>query len=129
MYQNKNVAGLWIDHEHAFLISTPDKNFDGEYGVIEKLKAPHHGSHTSSENAHHHKISQELHKFFKQIANHLAGYDVILITGPGKAQEEFNNYIKSEGLLRTVEIGLSPADTHLTQNQVIAKVRGHFHKV
>ena len=128
MYQNKNVAGLWIDHEHAFLISTKDKNFDGEYDVMEKFKAPHHGIHTSSENAHHHKINQELHQFFKQMIPHLAGYDVILLTGPGKAQEELNNYIKHEGILRNVQIEMSTADTHLTHNQILAKVRGHFHK-
>ena len=37
MYQDKKVAGLWIDHDKAILIETPDQSNTGDFVQIKKL--------------------------------------------------------------------------------------------
>ncbi|MBK8669632.1 MAG: hypothetical protein IPN89_09250 [Saprospiraceae bacterium] len=122
MYTNLKVAGLWIDHDDAYLVTTPDKMNIGDYSVKDKLKSGHKGSgHGISES----KKQEDLHKFFRSVGTHLGGYDVIFVFGPGKAQEEFKNFMTKEGLVKAkMELGAS--DAHITSNQMISKVRDHF---
>lgn len=126
MYAEKKVAGVWIDHDKAILIETPDQSNTGEFKQIKKIKSNLHGSFGSSQNANTNKISKELHDFFRQVSQQLGGKDVVYVIGPGKAQEEFRNYVKKEGNLKSVTIELDTADAHISDNQMIAKVRSHF---
>jgi hypothetical protein len=126
MYTGKKVAGLWIDHDKAILIETPDQSNTGDFVQIKKIKSNIHGSFGSSQNANTNKISKELHDFFRQVSQQLGGKDVVYVIGPGKAQEEFRNYLKKEGNLKSVTIELDTADAHISDNQMVAKVRSHF---
>lgn len=126
MYTDKKVAGVWIDHDKAILIETPDLSNSGEFKQIKKIKSNLHGSFGSSQNANTNKISKELHDFFRQVSQQLGGKDVVYVIGPGKAQEEFRNYVKKEGNLKSVTIELDTADAHISDNQMVAKVRSHF---
>jgi len=126
MYTGKKVTGLWIDHDKAILIETPDQSNTGDFVQIKKIKSNIHGSFGSSQNANTNKISKELHDFFRQVSQQLGGKDVVYVIGPGKAQEEFRNYLKKEGNLKSVTIELDTADAHISDNQMVAKVRSHF---
>lgn len=126
MYKDKKVAGLWIDHEKAILIQTQDRSNEGDYDPVKRIKSNLHGSFGSSQNANTNKISKELHDFFRQVSHSISGIEVLYVIGPGKAQEEFRNYVKKEGLLRSLEIELDSAQAHLSENQITAKVRSHF---
>jgi len=126
MYQDKKVTGLWIDHEKAIFIGTNDHSNIGEYDQLKRMKSNIHGSFGSSQNANTNKISRELHDFFRNVSQQLTDTDVVYVIGPGKAQEEFRNFVKKEGLLKSVAIELDTADAHLSDNQIIAKVRKHF---
>ncbi len=128
MYDNKNVAGLWIDHNKALVISTPDKNHRGEYDVVEKIESNHSVSRSGSDHTQNQKKIQELQKYFKDVIQHLGGYDVLHVFGPGLAQEEFKNFVEKDNLLRNTEMDLGSADSHLTSNQMVAIVRNHFNK-
>ena len=129
MYQDKKVAGLWIDHDKAILIETPNQSNTGDFVQIKKIKSNLHGSFGSSQNANTNKISKELHDFFRQVSQQLTGIDVVYVIGPGKAQEEFRNYVKKEGLMKSVVIEIDTADAHISDNQMVAKVRSHFSSV
>lgn len=126
MFQNKNVAGLWIDHDQALVISTADKKNLGDYSVIQKIGSHHKTSRGGSENKQNHRKSQELSKYFKEVGTYLSDYDVIHVLGPGQAQEEFRNFALKDGHLKSLQFELGTADTHLTDNQIIAKVRDFF---
>jgi len=126
MYTDKKVAGLWIDHEKALIFHSSDMSNVGEFELVKKIKSNLHGSFGSSQNANTNKISKELHDFFKQVSQKLTGLDVVYVIGPGKAQEEFRNYLKKEGVLKFIDIEIDTADAHLSDNQMIAKVRNHF---
>ncbi len=124
-YQNKKVAGVWIDHGHAYVIRTIDYKADGTYEVHEKIKSEHHAERGGSEHTFHHKESQELKKFFQHITPHLQNTEAIYIFGPGKAQEQFKNFLLEDKHFQHKEIMLGSAQ-HQTHNQLIAQVRDHF---
>jgi stalled ribosome rescue protein Dom34 len=124
-YQGKKIAGVWIDHRHAYVISTPDRAHTGEYSIIKKMEAQHHSDHSSSENAHNHKLATETHKLYESVSSVIQDVDSIFLTGPGTAQEEFQNYLKKEHAFGGKEISIGTSD-HPTDNQKIAEIRKHF---
>ena len=126
MYKNKKVMGLWMDHEGAYMINTPDKSNEGDFEVTNKIKSNLHGSFGSSQNANSNKITKELHQYFKQLSRELSGVDFVYVIGSGKAQEEFRNFVKNEGTLKNLKIEIDTAEAHMTNNQMVAKVRVHF---
>ncbi len=128
MYTDKKVAGLWIDHEVAQIIASNDISNDGNFEVIKKIKSNIHGSFGSSQNANTHKLAHELHDYFKHVSHEVTNFDFIYVFGPGKAQEEFRNYVVKEGILKSTTLELDTADAHISPNQMIAKVRNHFRK-
>lgn len=123
--KGKKLVGVWIDHKHAYIIGTPDRSNHGEYDVVKKLSAQHHSDHSSSENAHHNKVAQEIHKLYEDVTHQLTGDDSIFITGPGTAQEELKNFLKQNQHFHNKEIQLGTSD-HPTGNQMIAEIRNHF---
>ena len=124
-YNGKKVVGVWIDHKHAFVISTPDRKNLGEFGVVNKIESKHHADHSSNENAHHNKVAQEIHRLYENVSKHIVSDDAIFITGPGTAQEEFKNFLKQDQHFRNKEIVIGTSD-HPTENQRVAEVRNHF---
>lgn len=124
-YSNRKVVGVWMDKNHAYLISNPDKSNKGEFAEMHKVEAHHHGEHGSSETVHHHKEVLETHKFFKDLSQHIESYECIYITGPGKIQEEFRNYLQEQHAFHNKIIELGTAD-HLSKEQMAAQVRNHF---
>ena len=124
-YNTKKVAGVWIDHKHAYIISTSDRKNEGTYEVIKKIEAEHHTDKSSSESVHHNKENQELKGFYQQVSTQLEGDDALFIVGPGKAQEELKNFLQQKQNFKNKEIELGTAD-HLSMNEMIAKIRTHF---
>lgn len=124
-YQSKKVAGVWIDHQHAFIIGNEDFKSQGDYAVIKKITSKHHADHSSSEDAHHHKVEQEIKHMYASVADEIQPVDAIFITGPGNAQEEFRNFLMKERKFQEKEIALGTSD-HPTDNQRVAEVRKHF---
>lgn len=124
-YTGKKVVGVWIDHQNAFIISTPDRMHHGEFSIIHKLAASHHADHSSNEQAHNHKVTAERHKLFEKVSHLIDADDSIFVTGPGTAQEEFSHYLKQQHPFLKKEIAIGTSD-HPTENQKIAEVRNHF---
>ncbi|MBU6203748.1 MAG: hypothetical protein ACK5AS_01060 [Bacteroidota bacterium] len=125
-YQNKKVAGVWIDHDHAYIIRSSDYKSNGLFEIQEKIKADHHPEHSGSEHTFHQKQAQEQHKFFSALTSHLNQADALYIFGPGKAQEQLRNYLIEDKQYKNKEIVTGTAQ-HQTPNQLIAQVREHFY--
>ncbi len=124
-YKGKKVTGVWIDHKHAYLIGTPDRNNDGTYGIIKKIEAVELIDHNRSEKTHHTKEDQILKGLYKDVTAQLESDDAIYIIGPGTAQEELRNFLKENKHFKDKEIEIGTAD-HLTTNEMIAQIRTHF---
>lgn len=125
---HKRVAGLWIDHEKAVIISTPDHFPHGEYAAVGKVKAHHHAFHSSAnENASNHQRRTEMSKYYGEVAASIHPYDEVLVFGPGKAQEQFVNHAREDKQLSKTRFEIASSG-NLTDNQMIAQVRDHFKK-
>jgi stalled ribosome rescue protein Dom34 len=69
--------------------------------------------------------NEDLKKYFKAIASHIYEDDTIFVFGPGKAQEQFKNFLEDYQNFKskTIEFGTTEK---MTENEMIAKVRIHF---
>jgi enhancing lycopene biosynthesis protein 2 len=64
-------------------------------------------------------------KYFKSVSNLLLHYDEILIFGPGKSQEQFQNHLQGDAQFKSKQITIESAE-QLMYPQMIAKVRDFF---
>ncbi len=128
--------GVFMDHAGASLF-TPvhDDTVPGEHSRNHHLKhdgqlvdGHQHESHksTSSESHQHNKEQNELHAFYKNLAQHLKPYDEILVMGPTTAAAEFHNFCTKHGLLNGHDITIEKSN-YLTSNQLEEKIN-HFFK-
>ncbi len=120
----KQIAGLWLDNAKAILISTDASTDSNDFVIREKIKAPeNHGggsehSMNNSKNSHH-------AKYFKEISAHLLPFDEVLLFGPGKSQEQLQNFLKEDAHFNNKKINID-SDEQLSDPQMIAKVREYF---
>lgn len=135
MKNNPKQIGVFMDHAEANLIavnSTENKivpsgithhvREDGESG--DGIKLGHF--HATNNEAHkHNKEQNELHAYFKNLADHLMPYDEIFIIGPTTAPFEFQNYIHKHNELKGKKITVEKAN-YLTENQIAEKINSFF---
>lgn len=122
----KQYAGVCMDNTNAIIIINSNDAANHEYIIHEKVAAAEHhrgGSEANINNAQH---TDEL-KYFKAVSTQLLPYDEILIFGKGQAQEQFQNYLKDNAQFNNKKITIDTAE-HLTDPQMIAKVRDFFKK-
>lgn len=126
MKQNnqKQYAGVWLDTEKAIIITNNSESEKGEYTIKDKIKAgEHHGGgseHTINSAKHSGNI-----KYYKSVSSLLLNYDEILVFGPGKSQEQFQNHLQEDAQFKSKKITIDSAE-QLTDPQMIAKVRDFF---
>jgi hypothetical protein len=118
--QPKQMVGVWMDHRNAIFIS----NANGEFAIHEKVKADeYHGD--KGEHAAMNAEKADNRKYYKAISHLLVNYDDIFIFGPGKSQEELRNFLHEDQHYKSKRIALATAE-HITDHQMVAKVRDHF---
>ncbi|MDB6132653.1 MAG: hypothetical protein JWM59_896 [Verrucomicrobiales bacterium] len=115
-------AGVWLDQRAAVII-TRDAD-DGEFVIQERLQAGGEQRGGSEHTVHSGKQADTL-KYFKALAALLAGYDGILVFGPGTLQEQFRNFLAEDTHFAHAKITLETAE-HQTDPQMIAQVRNFF---
>ncbi len=120
----KQYAGVWLDNAHAMIISNDPETESDEYAVIDKLKAEKSKS-GGSEHTMNNAQQGETLKYFKSLSTLLLPYDEILIFGPGKSQEQFQNHLNGDTQFKSKQISIDSAE-NLTDPQMIAKVREFF---
>lgn len=122
--KQKQYAGVWLDNHTAMIISNTSANENGEYAIKEKINAGEHHGSGSEHSINNAKHSDSL-KYFKSLSNLLLNFDEILIFGPGKSQEQFQNHLQEDAQFKNKQITIDSAE-HLTDPQMIAKVRDFF---
>ena len=118
----KQYAGVWLDNQSAMIISADPQT--GEYAIQDKIKANQNQSGGNEHTMNNAKQSDTL-KYFKSVSSHLSGYDEILVFGPGKSQEQFQNHLQEDAQFKNKRVTIGSAE-HLTDPQMIAKVRDFF---
>lgn len=127
----KKVAGLWIDHRETVIVTMAD---DGE-----KTKRIESGmeSHTrfsggsrseqgGGEDQQDRQFTGHLNTYYDAVIAHLRDAESILIFGPGEAKDELKGRLASKGLDGRI-VGIETVDK-MSDRQIAAKVRQHFHK-
>ncbi len=126
MKQNKQkqYAGVWLDNDKAIIITDTSENDVADYTIQDKLKAREAHSGGSEHSMNNSKQSDSL-KYFKALSSLLLNYDEILVFGPGKSQEQFQNHLREDTQFNSKKVTIDSAE-HLTDPQMIAKVRDFF---
>ncbi len=131
-----NNVGLWIDHRKAVLvfISESGEELKRIESNVEKHVRSTGGSRSSTPygpqdvaagDVRERKLAQHLNAYYREVIKCLRDADSILLLGPGEAKGEFQKQIKSKKLRERI-VGVETADK-LTDRQLMAKVREHFH--
>jgi stalled ribosome rescue protein Dom34 len=120
----KLKAGVWLDSHTAVIIDNTSENINDDYAIQHKVKGngPHSGG---SEHSMNNAKQSDNMKYYKSISTLLLKYDQIFLFGPGKAQEQFFNYLKEDAQFKTKQMTIANTQ-QLTEPQIIAKVRDRF---
>lgn len=119
--QQKQLAGVWLDNQHAIIIAQGEGQ---EFGVQNKVKVT--GTHGGdSEHSMNNSKQTESLKYFKELSSMLMPYDEILLFGPGQSQEQFQHHLKEDVQFNHKQITVDSSG-NLTDPQMIAKVRDFF---
>ena len=118
----KQYAGVWLDNQSAMIISADSDT--GEFAIQEKIKSNQNQSGGNEHTMNNAKQSDTL-KYFKSVSSRLLNYDEILVFGPGKSQEQFQNHLQEDVQFKNKQVTIGSAE-HLTDPQMIAKVRDFF---
>ena len=87
----KKQFGVWMDSQHATIVGR-DGVDTGDFVVLAHAKNSGVGSN-SNENAANNLEKKLQLQFFKEITSYMQNIDEIHVTGTGKAQEQFINYL------------------------------------
>lgn len=120
----KQYAGVWLDNQHAMIISTGENEDTQEYAISATLKAVSNQGGGSEHSMNNAKQTHQL-KYFKELALLLHSFDEILVFGPGQSQEKLQNHLAEDAQFSHTKITIDTAD-QLTDAQRIAKVREFF---
>ena len=120
----KQFAGVWLDNTKAIIISNASDDENGDYAVTDKIKSNAHHGGGSEHSMNNSKQSENL-KYFKSVSGLLSKYDEILVFGPGKSQEQFQNHLHEDVQFKSKQITIESAE-QLSDPQMIAKVRDFF---
>jgi len=131
-------AGIWIDHEKAFVVSImgDEESVSFIESGVEKHIRLSGGSRSKTpfgpqEVAHERKADErrkhQLRRFYQDVIRVIDDAERILIFGPGEAKIELEKEIKKTKKPSFKIVGIEPADK-MTERQITAKVRKYFLK-
>lgn len=128
-------AGVWVDHRKAVVVRISESGEEVvrvESGVESQLRrSSEHPTgnfeplQVPADDTQQHKYVAELNRFYDEVIVHVRSAKSILICGPGEAKKELKNRM-AEKLPGTQDVVLETADS-MTDAQVVAKIRQHFH--
>ena len=131
----KTVAGLWIDHRKAFVVTLSDKgettreilsNNEKQLSRVDGVKstAPFEPLLVKSDDKQERDYDGHMETFYREVGVSLQEAGSILLMGPGEAKVEFKKFMdKNHGSGRIT--GVQTQD-RLTNVQITEKVREFF---
>lgn len=108
-------AVVWLDHQEAHVLM-----FDREHVEAQRIKSRTHHKHQGK--------STDSVTLFADVAKALHGTHEVLVTGPGKARDEFRDWTNLHDAAVANTIVDSVASDHPTDAQVVAMARQYFKK-
>jgi hypothetical protein len=114
---------VWIDGDEARIFHVDADRFDEA-----TLLAPKHHvhRHPKGQLTREHNHPDDEPRFFREVAQALAGAVAILIVGPSITKLHFLRYLKAKDpALESRIVGLETVD-HPTDRQIAAQVRSYF---
>ena len=131
----KTEAGLWIDHRQAVIVILVDQVEETQritsdiekqirYSGASHSQTPH-GHDDSAEDRRDRRFADHLSKYYDEVIACLREADSILIFGPGEAKSELQKQLEGQALSERI-VGIETTDK-MTDGQIAAKVRQHFH--
>lgn len=121
-------VGVWIDHKEAFVMFNDEQDSDASSSKEKHVRYSEHATEGESpaEDQRERRHANRLNQYYDEVIPHIKDATAILIFGPGEAKGEFKKRLESKGLGARV-VACETVD-HLTNNQMIAKVKTYFHK-
>jgi hypothetical protein len=132
----KTHVGLWIDHKKAIVVAITDKGEELRL-IISKvqrqlrrsgdspLEGPHERQQVPADDSRQRRLTGHLNIYYDAVIACIRDAESILIFGPGEAKGELQTRLKKSSLGERV-VGVE-AVARMTDHQVAAKVRQHFH--
>ncbi len=132
----KKEIGLWIDHRQAVIVTLLAHGEEEIMHINSDMEkhvrfsgASHSGTPTdlddSSEDKRDRRFEDHLDKYYDAVIALFHGADSILILGPGEAKGELHKRL--EGHKTHPGIVVVEAADKLTDGQIVAEVKRHFH--
>jgi len=132
----RTKVGLWIDHRKAIVVAVTDKG--EERGLIiskvEKqlrrsgdspLKGPYESQQVPESDSRQRTLTGQLNIYYDAVIASIRAAESILIFGPGEAKGELKARLTRRKLGGRI-VGMETVDK-MTDRQIAAKVRQHFH--
>jgi len=132
----RTKVGLWIDHKKAIVVAITDKGEEMRL-IISKverqlrragdspLEGPHERQQVPADDSRQRKLTGQLNIYYDAVIACIRDAESILIFGPGEAKGELQKRLNKDNLDRRI-VGVEAVD-RMTDHQVAAKVRQHFH--
>jgi stalled ribosome rescue protein Dom34 len=131
----KNVAGLWIDHRKAIIVTLSDKGQETKeiLSNVEKQLGRSDGKHSTAsfesqlvkpDDKQQRGFTKSLKAFYEEVLAKIKDAEAILIFGPGEAKGEFQKLMVQNDLHGRVVVTES-ADK-MTDGEIAARVKAHF---
>lgn len=132
----KTKVGLWIDHKKAIVVAVTDKGEETRL-IISKVErqlrrsgdSPLTGAYDKAQvparNSRQRTFTAHLNIYYDAVIACIRDADSILVFGPGEAKGELKKRLK-KATLRGRIVDMETADK-MTDHQIAAKVRQHFH--
>jgi hypothetical protein len=132
----RTKVGLWIDHRKAILVAVTDKGEETRL-IISKVErqlrrsgdSPLEGAYDNAQvparNSRQRTLTAHLNIYYDAVIACVRDAESILIFGPGEAKGELKKRLKKANLSGHI-VGMETVD-RMTDHQIAAKVRQHFH--
>lgn len=108
-------AVVWLDHQAAHVLM-----FDREHVQAQRIKSRSHHKHQGK--------SSDASEMFASVAAALQGVHEVLLTGPGRARDEFRAWCQQHQPAIGQTIIGSVASDHPSDPQLVALARQYFKK-
>jgi len=115
-------AAVWLDHHEARIFHL---NLDGSDESTVLAPKAHLRRHPKGGTAEHNH-PDDLHHFFRDVAQALQGAQEILVGGPSTAKTQFIAYVHEHDAALGKKIVKVETVDHPTDAQLVAHARKHF---
>jgi hypothetical protein len=131
----KKVAGLWIDHRQAVIVTIADEGEEisrilakdekdkGQAGGA-RSNAPEGHQQATAENQRDRQYENHLSRYYAEVIASIRDAESVQIFGPGEAKRELKKRLESTELGGRI-VGIETVDK-TTDRQIAAEVRQRF---